>query len=65
MEEREDPGLLSGGDSEAVVLDGDLPVVPVPFRLHVNGRRFIAAELERVRQQVLQELRELPPVPSD
>ena len=46
-------------DADAVVVDGKLPAVAVARRRHANAGRLLAAELDGVAQQVLEELHQL------
>ena len=55
----EDPFVLGGGDSKAVVAHGDVPAAVSSLGGEVHCWRFFAAVLDRVPDQVLNELQQL------
>ena len=52
-------------DADAVVADGELPILSVTADVQVNLRRRFTAELQRVAQQVLKQLGQLEQVGPD
>jgi hypothetical protein len=59
LEDHEQPLRVLGIDPDPVVLDGEDPRTPVVPRRHVDPRGLAAAELDRVRDQVLEHQHEL------
>ena len=64
-EHAEDPARLGGVDAEAVVAHRHDPFLAVGDRRDVDPQRRVAAELHRVREQVLQHAPQLPRVALD
>src|SRR5690242_16860233 len=65
LEHEEDALAVLRIEPDAVVRDAERPRAAVLARRDVHARGFGAAELERVGDQVLEELRELPLVAVD
>ena len=65
LEDQEDAILVLRVDADAVVAHGEQPMVSLPAGVHVDLRRRFAAELQRVADEVLEQLGQLRRVGPD